>query len=848
MTNRKRGMKLSTKLTISILATSAIGLIAAFVIANTFVRDVVYNNVLEATQRNMTIYANELDSWFDSSRNVIDNMATSIEYLGEDYARDLTTFFVEDSSYMIMAFVGFGSENRVISGGLPEGWEPPPGWYVQTRPWYAPAAAAGGVAVFTEPYVTSVEPYELVISVSRLLPRLQGAVLGADIILKDVMDLLESYSVPGNGYLFLLSPDGYIVSHPNEALAPSPQGLSHIREFNVYDPLIDIIHLPQGVTQFVAANGVSSYLMTFTLPSTGWTLAAVLPVTVTSAPVWQVLSIILVSFTAILLVIGMVVSILISRVMKSAIKSKISYFREKSEALAKNEIISRNNSRDNSFGLDAIDSEFDEIVDNISRVYNDITKLYKEQDAGNYKYLIETRNHHGIYNEIVTKTNDLVIEFVDHRGAIIDFFEKVADGDFDAECEYTFVGQEAYINKVLVSTKQNIVDIANAVYNLAEKTSQGDLTVRVDVNNFNGSWAALANKLNELVKRIEAPLIDIEHNVKIMSQGDFSQLIGDYPGIFGQLQDACNLTNDIAEIYIDDISKVLQSIAVGDLTAKLQNKLVGSYAPIETAISTILENLNQTLSEVQATADQVAIGSEQISTSSIHLADGATKQTASIEELSSSLTLIHEKAMQASSNAASANKTTMKSQEFAVQGGIIVQSMSEAMNKITTSNDNIKKIIDVITSIAFQTNLLALNASVEAARAGEHGKGFAVVADEVRTLAGRSQQSASDTSKIIEDDNKYVVEGVKAAAEVVASFETIVSNIHEISSLISHIVDISDEQLDSIADISSSVSAITQVVTDTSATAEESSMASQELNAQAELLRQKVSFFKLKPM
>jgi len=242
----------------------------------------------------------------------------------------------------------------------------------------------------------------------------------------------------------------------------------------------------------------------------------------------------------------------------------------------------------------------------------------------------------------------------------------------------------------------------------------------------------------------------------------------------------------------------------------------------------------------------VAMGADQISNSAMNLAEGATRQTAAVEELSSSLTLIHEKANQASESATAANQSTIRSQQFAQQGGATIKSMSETMNKIKESSESISKIIDVITSIAFQTNLLALNASVEAARAGEHGKGFSVVADEVRILAGRSQQSASDTSGIIEEDTKNVEEGLKAAMEVVESFDTIVKNIGEISEVVSHIASISSEQLDSISTINASVSEITGVVTATSATAEESASASEELNSQAEMLRQKVAFFKLR--
>ena len=488
------------------------------------------------------------------------------------------------------------------------------------------------------------------------------------------------------------------------------------------------------------------------------------------------------------------------------------------------------------------------LIEVVKNLVDDLKKLAHEDIVvGNVDYRIDASKYRNAFQELMLSVNSIMDGQADAFTPVIDAISKIADGDFNIEIK-DLPGKKMILPEAIRAVVAKLNELDKDIFNLAKKAGQGDLNVRIDASKFSGNWAILTTKLNELINAVDEPITAIEHNMVLISKGDFSRLEGDFHGRFKVLQDVCNTVNATTEKYIREISYVLHSIAKGDLTVELEHHLIGSYAPIEEAIVTILNNLNQTLSEVQATVEQVALAAREIASNAMHLANGATKQTASIEELSSSITLIHEKAKQSNNSAISVKDNTVQTQKSVTIGNEAVNSMSGTMIEIKASSEGIAKIIDVITNIAFQTNLLALNAAVEAARAGEHGKGFSVVAEEVRSLARRSQQSAKETSNIIDEDLTIIEEGQKTTSDVVASFDAIAKSITEISNLVADISGLSAEQLESISNINSSVSEIAGVVTDTSASAEESAAASQELSSQADKLREKVAFFKLKPL
>jgi len=262
-------------------------------------------------------------------------------------------------------------------------------------------------------------------------------------------------------------------------------------------------------------------------------------------------------------------------------------------------------------------------------------------------------------------------------------------------------------------------------------------------------------------------------------------------------------------------------------------------------LSSVSEQMNASLQEVSSTIQQISKGAQEQSTA-------ITSIARSIEELNNLTASISSQVKMASVSSRRTTSSAQQGMEFSkkeaeISKEIVKQTkfIEDKMSELRDQATEIKKILDIISSITEQTDLLALNAAIEAARVGEQGRGFAVVADEIRNLATETQRSSSivenliseingtieELSTLLTSERKKMVESKELAIKTDEQFTGIVKAVDLITDMITRINEAAVNQAGNTKELVKQVEQIAQVAAGTAAATEEVSAAVEEQTA-----------------
>jgi len=245
-----------------------------------------------------------------------------------------------------------------------------------------------------------------------------------------------------------------------------------------------------------------------------------------------------------------------------------------------------------------------------------------------------------------------------------------------------------------------------------------------------------------------------------LSQGDLSVVIRDDRD--DEIADMARALQVFRQASADAVAAREKEVAESRSLEVRRQKVDFATRNFENAVAGVVHTLDSAAKAMNSSAHAMA-------DSALRNEEKAVATVASSEEATTSVETVAAAAEEIARSIEHIATRVSESAAIARQAVSEAEATIGAVEKLSTSVDEIGEISSLIQTIAHQTNLLALNATIEAARAGDAGRGFAVVAQEVKGLAAQTGKATEEITRQIQSIEQTTSRSVQAMQSIGAT-------------------------------------------------------------------------------
>ncbi|MCM5618812.1 MCP four helix bundle domain-containing protein, partial [Xanthomonas hortorum] len=218
--------------------------------------------------------------------------------------------------------------------------------------------------------------------------------------------------------------------------------------------------------------------------------------------------------------------------------------------------------------------------------------MAKRHDEGQISFRMDAGAFPGDYGRMATDTNELVAAHIKLETQTIHLVERYAIGDLSEDMPQ-LPGEKAAITTAMNQVKVNLSTMNAEIKHLAQAAANGDFSARGNAEQFQFDFRIMVESLNHL-----------------MATAD------------GNLQ---------------SLSGLLQSIAAGDLTARMTGQYQGVFAQMRDDANATAEQLAGIVGRIQLAANAIGSASGEIASGNQDLSQRTEQQAANLEETAASM-------------------------------------------------------------------------------------------------------------------------------------------------------------------------------------------------------------------
>jgi len=613
----------------------------------------------EKIQIQSNALATEIDNYFKQKSIEVKQMATNqsiIDYFRTIESRDeaLTNIYYQDvlasldaMVYMDprlgLAWVSSEKGNFLIGNG---GLLTKPEWDKDTRSWHK-FALESDEPVFSDPFVSAATGKNIINIVSKVMDG--NEVIGfvaVDMLMDDFPHIMESYKLGNSGYTILAGKQGTIMYHPNHEL---------ILEAKIQDMDGDLGTIGQKMMAGMSAvevifdNNQDKYIGYSTVPTTEWTVAAVLPLKEAQA--------VFVDFNRITLMTNIVavlfIVVLISIVLRFLLKDLSKTF-EFSQKITQGDLTMRLelNRKDE---LGQLATSLNSMLESFSIIIADIYKTAQQVNSDS-DILSATSNQSATTAEEVSMTiNEIANGATDQAQSTSEGAEKLVQLGLVIEESKDHADA---LNDSTTRVSELVNDGLNTINTLLLKTresSESAKSVNESIQKTNDS----ANKIGDASNLIatiadQTNLLALNAAIEAARAGEhgkgFAVVADEIRKLAEQSTESTKVIDEMVQTLKRDaamaVDKMKQAAETVDeqvrnveQTEENFNEISTAMKVAEEALATLIDSsvrMENRKNEVQNAIENLSAGAEENAASTEEASAAMDEQTASIEEISKS--------------------------------------------------------------------------------------------------------------------------------------------------------------------------------------------------------------------